>query len=206
MISLRFFVFFVSFSPIYGYFQFRQPVFIINDPEIIKKIAIKDFDHFPNHTSLFAGNNDKMLCSMLSMMKDQRWKDMRNTLSPTFTAAKMRSMFSLMNDCFDESLKHIRDLTESNGGETELEMKQCFTRLSNDIIASTAFGLKVNSYVDADNEFYTIGQSVTAFKGAQMLKFFMATVIPKVTSVSSVLKKVNFKNRLYQIFFLFDSF
>lgn len=162
---------------IVGFYNLRLPIFVINAPEFIKKICIKDFDHFPNHRSFINSKKDPLINSMLTIMKDQRWKEMRNTLTPSFTAAKMRSMFSLMNECFDESIKHLHTHSQ-NGQAFDIELKDCFTRLSNDLIASTAFGLKVNSYKDKNNDFYEIGQAVTNFKGAQMTKFIIQSIVP----------------------------
>ncbi|XP_037954924.1 cytochrome P450 9b2-like [Teleopsis dalmanni] len=159
-----------------GFYNFRTPAFIINDPELVKKLAVKDFESFPNHAPFFNADDEPLFAGMLSIMKDQRWKDMRNTLTPVFTAAKMRSMLPLMNECFLECINNLNKKLE--GGSCELEMKQFFTRLTNDIIATTAFGISINSYENPKNEFYDIGQSITNFKGAQMLKFMLSNVMP----------------------------
>ncbi|BFG05372.1 cytochrome P450 9b2-like [Drosophila madeirensis] len=164
-----------------GLFSLRTPMIQLNDPEMIKKICVKDFDHFPNH-QVFAQSNERLITDMLSVMRDQRWKHMRNTLTPVFTAAKMRSMFALMGDSFGECLDHLSGLSKgSSGGEgVEVDMKVLCNKLSNDLIATTAFGLKVNSFETPDNEFYQIGQSLTFSRGSQLLKFLMATLIPKI--------------------------
>ncbi|XP_017481082.1 PREDICTED: cytochrome P450 9b2-like [Rhagoletis zephyria] len=173
---------FMYFSDIAGFYNFRSPVFLVQNPECIKKMTVKDFDHFVNHTPFFSGDDDPLINGMLTVMKDQRWRNMRNTLSPIFTTSKMRAMFCLMNECFNESLDRLRENTK--GGKTiDLELKGWFTRLSNDIIASTAFGLKVNSYENQNNEFYTIGLSVSNFRGKQMIKFFIATTLPIIKKI-----------------------
>lgn len=40
----------ISFHRVLGAFNFRQPNIIIRDPETIKQLLIKDFDHFEDHT------------------------------------------------------------------------------------------------------------------------------------------------------------
>lgn len=37
-------------------------------------------------------------------------------------------------------------------------MKEAFTRYTNDVIASVAFGIKVNSLLDKHSEFYEMGK------------------------------------------------
>lgn len=35
-----------------GMFDFKQPVYLIRDPEILKHLAVKEFDSFPEHRSV----------------------------------------------------------------------------------------------------------------------------------------------------------
>ncbi|XP_017031968.1 cytochrome P450 9b2 [Drosophila kikkawai] len=168
---------------IVGLFNLRTPMIQLNDPELIKKICVKDFDHFPNH-QLFIKTNERLINDMLSVMRDQRWKHMRTTLTPVFTAAKMRSMFTLMNDSFAECLQHLD--TESgaaSGRSFEVDMKVLCNKLSNDVIATTAFGLKVNSFDNPKNEFYEIGQSLVFSRGSQFFKFMLSSLVPKIFSL-----------------------
>lgn len=62
-------------------------------------------------------------------------------------------------------------------------MKDVFTRYTNDVIASTAFGLKINSLEDKNNQFYKMGKKATDFSGIQFLKFLGYGSIPKVMKV-----------------------
>ncbi|XP_017001575.3 cytochrome P450 9b2 [Drosophila takahashii] len=165
---------------IVGFFNLRTPMITLNDPELIKKVCVKDFDHFPNH-QLFISTNERLINDMVSTMRDQRWKHMRNTLTPVFTAAKMRNMFTLMNESFAECLQHL-DTSGSSPSKKgfEVDMKVLCNKLSNDIIATTAFGLKVNSYETPENEFYEIGQSLVFSRGAQFFKFMLASLVPKL--------------------------
>ncbi|KAI8037329.1 cytochrome P450 9b2 [Drosophila gunungcola] len=167
-----------------GLFNLRTPMIQLNDPELIKKICVKDFDHFPNH-QLFFSPNERLINDMLSVMRDQRWKHMRNTLTPVFTASKMRNMFTLMNESFAECLQHLDTPTGSSGGGKgfEVDMKVLCNKLSNDVIATTAFGLKVNSFDHPENEFYQIGQSLVFSRGLQFFKFMLASLVPRLFNI-----------------------
>ncbi|KAI9582886.1 hypothetical protein GQX74_012103 [Glossina fuscipes] len=151
-------------SLVYGFFDSRQPVLLIRDPDIIKQITVKDFNHFINHRALFNDENDKnnLFGSSLVSMRDSRWKDMRSTLSPAFTGSKMRQMFRLMNDVAVGAVTYLK---QQQGADptyaVEVDVTNFATRYSNDVIASTAFGLEINSFVDNDNEFYLMGKRVT---------------------------------------------
>lgn len=62
-----------------------KPSLFIRDPEVINKISIKDFDHFVNHFFQLDKNLDPIVGRTLFTMTNQRWRDMRSTLSPLFT-------------------------------------------------------------------------------------------------------------------------
>jgi cytochrome P450 family 9 len=70
-----------------------------------------------------------------------------------------------------------------------LELKEFYTRFTNDVIATTAFGLKVDSLKQPTNEFYMMGQGATNF-GAMRLFMFLA--IPKVVKVRTVFLEANY--------------
>ena len=42
--------------PYGGFYMFRLPIFLINDPDLIKTITVKDFEFFTDHRSLFPEN------------------------------------------------------------------------------------------------------------------------------------------------------
>uniref|UniRef100_A0A1I8NRE3 Cytochrome P450 n=1 Tax=Stomoxys calcitrans TaxID=35570 RepID=A0A1I8NRE3_STOCA len=159
---------------IYGVFDQNKPAYFIRDPELIKQITIKDFDHFANHRSMFCENDQNLFAASLLFMKDSRWKDMRNILTPAFTGSKLRGMFQLMNEVALNALMHLGKQPEANTSQgLEMDIKDFITRYTNDIVASTAFGLSVNSFADKDNEFYRMGKMVTSFSLKSVFKLIM---------------------------------
>lgn len=65
---------------IYGFFDFRVPQYVVRDPETIKRLAIKDFDHFEDHRGFIDESLDKMFGNMLFAMNGEKWRQMRATL------------------------------------------------------------------------------------------------------------------------------
>lgn len=158
----------------------------VNHPELIKKISINAFDNFPNHQKMFAGK-DRLLNDMLTILRGQRWKQMRNTLTPIFSASKMRSMFELVNESIADCMEHLGEKCKvigKPGTGFELELKEVCNRLSNDLIATTAFGLKINSYKSPHNEFFRIGQALVVFRGKPLYRFLLSVTFPKLYKVS----------------------
>lgn len=162
----------------FGMFEvIGSPVYVIRDPELMKQIAIKDFDHFVNHRSFVSKDLDPLLGRSLFVMKDEKWREMRSTLSPAFTGSKMRLMLGLINEVGEQFVKHIKN-DAPNGKEYDL--RDLFTRFASDSIATSAFGLQIDSQTDRDNSFYRTGLDVTNFEGIQGLKFLFFQSMPRV--------------------------
>lgn len=143
-------------------FDFRQPMFFIRDPELVRKIGIKDFEYFQDHRLFFESHQDALFGKSLLMLNGEKWRDMRNTLSPAFTGSKMRQMFDVVGKCAFGMSEHFKAQVKS-GKILNLEMKDIFTKCTNDAIASAAFGISVNSFANENNDFYVIGKRILDF-------------------------------------------
>lgn len=160
------------YSSIYGIFFQTTPIYLIRDPEILRKITVKEFDHFMNHRDFFGDSPYDLFSNSLIQLKDDKWKDMRSTLSPAFTGSRLRQMFELINQVAEDSAKYLQQLQSEGDGEgVELELKDYATRFATDVIASTAFGLQVNSFENKDNKFFMLGKKATTFNWRMNLRF-----------------------------------
>ncbi|XP_045448629.1 cytochrome P450 9e2-like [Melitaea cinxia] len=156
-----------------GYIEGSTPIIMVRDPELIKAITVKDFDHFVDHKVFFS---EPLFDDSLLMMKGERWHDMRTTLSPAFTSSKMRKMMPFMTDISANIIEYLQDHVNE-----DIDVEDLMRRYTNDVIASAAFGLQVNSVKDKDNEFYKSGQNLFHFNVYQRFIFFMSATFPKVT-------------------------
>lgn len=107
-----------------GLFMFRQPAYLIHDPELIKKIAIADFEHFVDHSFKFSTKMDPFLGRSLFFMDGLRWRQGRSGLSPAFTGSKMRSMFGLLTSYCEGAMERLAN----SGGVREMELNDLFKR------------------------------------------------------------------------------
>lgn len=164
--------------PFFGAFDFFKPVYIIKDADLAKQILIKDFDHFVNHRVSVDHEIDPVFGRNLFAIKDQRWRDMRNILSPAFTGSKMRFLFKVINTCAVQSVEQIQEITAR--GSYDFEVKECFTRVTNDVIATAAFGVEVNSTKNVNNDFYLQGRRLTNIGIRETVKFFLYSTVPKI--------------------------
>lgn len=174
------FVCFVISIRFIGLFDFGNPLYIARDPDVIRQLTVKDFDYFEDHRSFVDSNSDKLFGNSLFMLRGKRWRDMRATLSPAFTGSKMRQMFDLVSECGEDMAKYF--LKEANAKrKIEWEMKDLFSRYTNDVIASCAFGLKVNSFEDRTNEFFMIGSTIFQFRTLKTgIRLILLRILPRL--------------------------
>ncbi|KAM3966419.1 cytochrome P450 9e2-like isoform 1-T3 [Aphomia sociella] len=164
-----------------GKYEFLNPVIIAKDLDLVKKITVKDFEHFLDHRAFIDENNDPLFGRNLFSLKGQEWKDMRSTLSPAFTSSKMRLMLPFMVEVGDQMIQSLKDKIKDSGvGYIDFDAKDLTTRYANDVIASCAFGLKVDSHTEENNDFYTNGKEAATFKYWQILKSFAFIAFPKL--------------------------
>nr|QOW41329.1 cytochrome P450 monooxygenase CYP9G18 [Conogethes punctiferalis] len=172
-----------------GYIELTTPIIVIRDPELIKQITVKDFDHFVNHREFFTEDLEPLFGASLLMMKGDRWRDMRTTLSPAFTGSKMRLMMPFMTEISKNIVEDLRDRVNK-----DLDLEDVMRRYTNDVIASAAFGLQVNSLKDRDNQFFLKGTefvqlsqdykdvfSLVAAMFPNFLKMLNVQLFPKAT-------------------------
>ncbi|XP_050092164.1 probable cytochrome P450 9f2 [Anopheles aquasalis] len=168
-------------SKVVGAFDFLTPNLTVRDPECLKQMMVKDFDHFTDHTPFVKDGKDystseNLFLNSLFMLRGQKWRDMRATLSPAFTGSKMRQMFELVSECGQGMVEHFLRETGTEGATGEYEMKDVFSRFANDVIATVAFGIRVNSLTERENAFYVSGKKLLdfgSFAGSLRLVFFM---------------------------------
>ncbi|XP_055529180.1 probable cytochrome P450 9f2 [Wyeomyia smithii] len=171
-------------SKIFGLMDATTRIFVIRDPELIKRIGVKDFDFFVDRRPAFGDttseNPNVLFSKTLVGMREQKWRDMRAILSPAFTGSKMRTMFELVAEYSERMIKVLKD-DASESGYVEWEMKDLCSRAANDIIATCAFGLQVDSLKNRENEFYVMGKKMMNFNRiAVLLRFWGFMLFPGI--------------------------
>lgn len=166
----------------YGMFNFMTPLIVIRDPELIKEIGIKHFDCFSDRTGMTLDEVDKMFSKNLTQLRGDKWRATRSILSPTFTGVRMRGMFNLVNDTATD----FNDCLAANFNSEDIDMKQMFGRYTTDVIATAVFGIKVNSLLDKNNDFYVIGKEAVNFEGWKTLVIMLNKLVPSLMKLFKI--------------------
>nr|ATU82874.1 secreted Cytochrome-like protein [Pristhesancus plagipennis] len=140
--------------PFGGIYEIRIRELILRDPEIIKKILIKDFAHFTSRNNSPAAG---FLQKHLFNAEGDLWRALRTKLTPTFTSGKLKAMFNLFKECSTKLDEHFKQLADN---EENIDVKDWMSRFTTDIICTCAFGLETNSLDKPDNKLNQLGQTI----------------------------------------------
>ncbi|XP_058460188.1 probable cytochrome P450 6a14 [Malaya genurostris] len=139
-----------------GMYLGLNPMLLIHDLDLVKQILVKDFNNFRDRGMYFNEKDDPLSAHLFSI-EGEKWRFLRNKLSPTFTSGKMKYMFLTIRDigdeflhCFDKYIEH----------KQPADVKALAQRFTCDVIGSCAFGLQCNSLKNEGSELMTIGDKV----------------------------------------------
>lgn len=146
---------------------------------MIKRITIKDFDHFVNHNELL-DDFDRIFAKTLFGLHGQKWKEMRSILSPMFTSSKMKMMFGLLSNAASDFITHF-EKKAGGDGKNDIDVLETFARFTADGISTAALGFEGDCVKNEDSDIYKMVKRVLKdFDGSNTLKFLLAFLSPKL--------------------------
>ena len=164
----------------FGHFMFGKPMVGINDPDLLKMIQVKDFDHFVDRTStetnkkFFAGGDlDKLWSKQLTSLGGEDWKEVRGAFTPIFTSGKMKNMMKFILQVSEDLTNEFEKKAEA--GE-EFELKSVFGKFSLDALASSAFGVNGESFTNDKSVFVKHAQRVFQTKFIDIIHLILRMV------------------------------
>lgn len=143
---------------VFGFFNGMSITFIVKDVEIIKQITIRDFDNFINHNKSFDEKVDPIAGRALVSMFDEKWRVMRNSLSPVFTSSKMKMMFGTLCECAQSFINYF----DEERGRIIIDAKEIFNRFTFDGISTAVLGIEGDCIKNKDSSLYRIGKSAVS--------------------------------------------
>ncbi|XP_044261216.1 uncharacterized protein LOC123009155 [Tribolium madens] len=157
-----------------GVYLVTQPNLVVVDPEYVKDIMSKDFQHFVDRGFYYNKKND-VLSAHLFAIDGSDWRNLRIKLTPTFTSGKMKMMFESVVECS----KHMIQALGENPG-VDVEIKEVLGRFTTDVIGTCAFGIQCNSFKYPDAEFRMMGKKIFEYDFWKSIKAFFSINTPKV--------------------------
>ncbi|XP_046677831.1 probable cytochrome P450 6a14 [Homalodisca vitripennis] len=166
-----------------GAVELNRPVLVIRDPELVKHILIKDFNHFVDRFPFYHNPKESISQHLFLMNEEDGWRDMRHKLSPAFSSGKMKHMFLLMLKCSKQLEDYFYKITEN---QASVDVKRVFANFTIDIIASCAFGVETNSLSGSNTEFYQIAVAIFKPTTWMIMKHRIMTVFPSLSKLINI--------------------
>lgn len=139
-----------------GIYLVTKPIYIPADPEYIKNVLAKDFQHFVDRGGYYNEKTDPLSAHLFNL-EGEKWKQLRMKLTPTFTSGKIKTMFTTLLDCGVPMAMHIDKYCES---KEAMDVKSVLSSFTTDVIGSCAFGIDCNSFTNPDSEFTKFGRKI----------------------------------------------
>ncbi|XP_035781524.1 cytochrome P450 6a2-like [Anopheles albimanus] len=141
-----------------GLYIFLNPVMMVTNLRLAKRILIEDFHYFPDRGVYFNERDDPLSANLFSL-EGSKWRELRAKITPTFTSGRMKAAFPMVLAIAQQFCDHLWAgvcSATSDGGVVEI--RDLMARFTTDVIGSYAFGLDCNSFREPENEFRRIGR------------------------------------------------
>ena len=137
----------VKDEPFFGIFLLHKASIVIKDPELMKKILIKDFSSFSNR---YSSNSEKdPLGNNIFFAKNPKWRLLRRKMAAFFTSGRFKKAYYLV----EEKGKKLIDYLNKSLGDKDrgaIELKKATGLYTIDVIGSIIFGIDAQSLDGVD--------------------------------------------------------
>ncbi|CAK9302785.1 unnamed protein product [Gordionus sp. m RMFG-2023] len=197
-----------KYGQFYAVAQGQTLVLVISNPNYLKEILVKSFSNFSNRRIIPIPN--KYLDKSVFMTRDEEWRLERRLILPTFTSHKMKhNMFPLISRCASRMIDHLKDSINSDlnpihnkNDDQEIvvvDTKDIFGCYTMDVIASTAFGLDLDSHKENNHAF--VRNAKKAFDNEITKPIFIVMILfPVIIPILNYFKISPFEESPLQFF------
>lgn len=143
-------------EPVVGTFRGNTPELVIRDLDIVKRILTIDFAYFYPRG---LGRDPKIEPIFLNLfhVDGDKWKLLRQRLTPTFTTAKLKNMFPLVVQCA-EKLQLVGEDIVNKGGDCDV--RELMARFTTEFIGACGFGIQMDTINDEHSLFRDLGKTI----------------------------------------------
>nr|AKH03530.1 cytochrome P450 3081B1 [Paracyclopina nana] len=168
-----------------------KPHLVICDLDLAKKVMVRDFDHFVDRPFADGIHPDanKYFCKMLTVLKGDEWKAIRNLVSPIFTSGKIKATVPVINQVASELADYIDQRVI---GETSTDNKDIFQKYSIEVLGRLGCGVEPKILTDNNPDKNVFYQKALELSGGgkpnlvTVFKFIVTLIFPTIAYYSKM--------------------
>nr|CAI5835401.1 unnamed protein product [Callosobruchus analis] len=139
------------------------------DMELVKSILVKDFASFHDNEFYISIESDAAFGGNPFAIKGDEWKKKRSHITGSFTAGKIKSMFSNIQNGAQSMSKYLSKQTEC--GPKVLEAKEFCCLYTLETVLSCAYGVEAHVFDKPNSHFFEMGQKLFTNEQTEMQLF-----------------------------------
>lgn len=131
-----------QYGPICGFYYGVRPIVVVSDQNAVRQILVKDFDSFINreHMVDFLRRKSTVYRGLVQARGDM-WRNARQTISPSFSAMKLKAMIPLIQ----KSCKTLGDkFGECATASKAVDVCKLYGKFTMETILAVGFGRVIN--------------------------------------------------------------
>ncbi|XP_055610461.1 probable cytochrome P450 6d5 [Uranotaenia lowii] len=137
--------------PLVGLYLSVHPVLMINDPELIRNVLGRDFEHFHDR-GIDVNEKEDPLSGHMFALSGEKWRQLRSKLTQAFSSGRLKGMLPIVIQKATVLQEYVE--RSSKCGKT-LEMKDLSNRFLLDVISSVAFGVE-NDLINNPKDIFSV--------------------------------------------------
>ncbi|KAK5644029.1 hypothetical protein RI129_007874 [Pyrocoelia pectoralis] len=162
-----------------GFYNCFQPILLIRDIELIKRITVKDHETFHSHSEFIPPELDSLWSRNIVALQDRKlWNNLRSSLTPIFTTYNLKSSFTILQQFSNNFVNYL--VNKSDGKNIIVEMKEITQRFSSDITAYYYFGAKCDAINNPDNQVHRMMGKAMMLSFLNTYTNVMGKLCPKI--------------------------
>ncbi|KAG7170940.1 cytochrome P450 6j1-like [Homarus americanus] len=162
-----------------GFYDFLKPGLFVGNPELIKSILVRDFDHFADRRTFDLSKVNPIANDMLTNARGSHWRKIRGVVSPAFTTTKTRRLYPLLR----QRATHLLQLAGLTATRGPVEARKLSGRYTMDTIASCAFGIECEALSQDTASFPTTAAKIFQLSPTRAFKMLVLMLAPRVAEL-----------------------
>lgn len=125
-----------QYGSIYGLFEGTRPMYVVSDVNFLYEVFVKQFSSFDGHSIPFLMKEVRQHEVHMFGASGTTWRRQRSIINPTFSAAKLRLMSSLVSRCIQSLMDKLKSMEEK---QEQFNIYVMYRRLTMDVICKYFF-------------------------------------------------------------------